>query len=50
MLNFVPPKLGLLGIMQELYDASYPDITERQGKFAKEIVKHLKIMDIVIGS
>lgn len=42
MLNFVPPKLGLLGIMQELYDVSYPDITERQGKFAKEIVKHLK--------
>lgn len=31
------PTLGLLGIMQELYDDMYPDITERQEKYARDI-------------
>lgn len=32
------PRIGLLGIMQELYDETYPDITERQGDYAREII------------
>jgi L-arabinose isomerase len=32
------PKIGLLGIMQELYDNTFPDITERQEKYAKDII------------
>lgn len=33
------PQIGLLGIMQELYDKSLPGITEHQEKYAREIVK-----------
>lgn len=41
------PLIGLLGIMQELYDNSYPGITERQEKYAQEIVEQLKsVVDI----
>jgi L-arabinose isomerase len=31
------PRIGLLGIMQELYDEMVPGITERQGAFAAEV-------------
>ncbi len=35
------PKIGLLGIMQELYDDMLPGITERQSGYAHEIADHL---------
>jgi L-arabinose isomerase len=31
------PRIGLLGIMQELYDAMLPGITERQGAYAQDL-------------
>lgn len=31
------PRIGLLGIMQELYDDMLPGITERQGQYAQQI-------------
>ncbi len=36
------PKIGLLGIMQELYDKTYPDITTRQEAYAREVGKQLE--------
>src|SRR5918993_4216 len=36
------PKIGLLGIMQALYDEMLPGITERQAGYAKEVAIHLK--------
>ncbi len=33
------PRIGLLGIMQELYDAMIPRITEHQAAFAAELVQ-----------
>lgn len=36
------PRIGLLGIMQELYDKTYPDITARQEKYANEVCEQLK--------
>lgn len=42
------PKIGLLGIMQELYDKMLPGITERQSGYAKEIADHLgDVADVV---
>lgn len=35
------PKIGLLGIMQELYDASLPDITKRQENYAQDVCDQL---------
>jgi L-arabinose isomerase len=35
------PRIGLLGIMQALYDASLPGITERQAGFAREVAEQL---------
>ncbi|NBC66362.1 MAG: arabinose isomerase [Bacteroidetes bacterium] len=35
------PKIGVLGIMQELYDKSLPGITERQEKYAREVCERL---------
>lgn len=35
------PQIGLLGIMQELYDDMIPGITEHQEGYAREIVKQL---------
>lgn len=35
------PRIGLLGIMQELYDDTFPGITERQGDYARDIVAAL---------
>ena len=35
------PRIGLLGIMQELYDAMIPGITERQARYAAEVAQRL---------
>jgi L-arabinose isomerase len=35
------PRIGLLGIMQELYDEMIPGITEHQGAYAKRVGDHL---------
>ena len=35
------PRIGLLGIMQELYDDMIPGITERQGEYAAAVAKRL---------
>ena len=35
------PKIGLLGIMQELYDDDIPNITEHQEKYAREVCEQL---------
>jgi L-arabinose isomerase len=35
------PRIGLLGIMQELYDEMLPGITERQGEFAAGVARQL---------
>src|ERR1700761_4012133 len=31
------PRVGVLGIMQELYDEMLPGITERQGEYAQQL-------------
>src|SRR5690554_5386034 len=35
------PRIGMLGIMQELYDESLPGITKRQEAYAKEVCGQL---------
>lgn len=35
------PKIGLLGIMQELYDSSIPGITRRQEEYANNVCRQL---------
>lgn len=35
------PRIGLLGIMQELYDEMLPGITERQAEYAREVAASL---------
>jgi L-arabinose isomerase len=35
------PRIGLLGIMQELYDDMIPGITERQGRYAESVAQRL---------
>lgn len=35
------PKIGILGIMQELYDDMIPGITDRQAGYAAELAAHL---------
>jgi L-arabinose isomerase len=35
------PRIGLLGIMQELYDDMIPGITERQGRYAESVAERL---------
>ncbi|PAU95867.1 arabinose isomerase [Aliifodinibius salipaludis] len=35
------PRIGLLGIMQELYDDDIPGITEHQEKYAREVCEQL---------
>jgi len=37
----VKPRIGLLGIMQELYDAMLPGITERQADYARAVAARL---------
>ncbi|MFW6347495.1 MAG: L-fucose/L-arabinose isomerase family protein [Cyclonatronaceae bacterium] len=41
MLQKRKPKIGLLGIMQELYDASLPGITKRQETYAQQVCEQL---------
>lgn len=36
------PKIGLLGLMQGLYDAFMPEVTPRQEKFARDVMDTLK--------
>jgi L-arabinose isomerase len=36
------PRIGLLGIMQELYDEMLPGITERQGEYAASVARQLE--------
>lgn len=35
------PRIGLLGIMQELYDKSLPGITDRQEGYARDVISQL---------
>jgi L-arabinose isomerase len=37
-----PPRIGLLGIMQELYDDMIPGITEHQARYARDVSERLK--------
>jgi len=41
MIDNGKPKIGLLGIMQELYDDMLPGITERQEGYARDVAKQL---------
>ncbi|HEX8630403.1 MAG TPA: L-fucose/L-arabinose isomerase family protein [Catenuloplanes sp.] len=44
------PRIGVLGIMQALYDHMIPGITERQAGYAEEIAGHLSgVADFVVG-
>jgi L-arabinose isomerase len=36
-----PPRIGLLGIMQELYDDMIPGITEHQAQYAESVARRL---------
>ncbi len=45
------PRIGVLGIMQELYDAMLPGITERQGAYAAELGATLgDALDVVVAA
>ena len=37
-----PPRIGLLGIMQELYDEMIPGITEHQAPYAAAVAAQLR--------
>jgi L-arabinose isomerase len=41
MITHGKPRIGLLGIMQELYDDDIPDITEHQEKYARNVCEQL---------
>jgi L-arabinose isomerase len=42
------PRIGLLGIMQELYDEMLPGITERQGDYAAAVARRLAgVADVI---
>jgi L-arabinose isomerase len=46
------PRIGVLGIMQALYDHMIPGITERQGRYAQDIADRLGaagVADFVVG-
>src|SRR5947207_3322344 len=44
------PRIGLLGIMQSLYDEMLPGITERQGAYAHEVGTALaRVADVEVG-
>jgi L-arabinose isomerase len=44
------PRIGLLGIMQELYDDMLPGITERQGAYAAEVAAALgEVVDVDVA-
>ena len=36
------PRIGILGIMQDLYDDMIPGIAQRQEGYAAELAAHLK--------
>ena len=36
------PRIGLLGIMQELYDDMIPGITEHQAAYARDVAERLR--------
>jgi L-arabinose isomerase len=40
-MNKRKPKIGLIGLMQGLYDAFMPEVTSRQEKFARDVAKTL---------
>src|SRR5262245_46012573 len=43
------PRIGLLGIMQSLYDDMLPGVTERQAKYAAEVAEALQpVADVVV--
>lgn len=45
-----PPRIGVLGIMQALYDDMIPGITQRQGSYAQEVADWLAgVADFVVG-
>jgi len=45
------PRLGLLGVMQDLYDAMLPGITERQGAYAEAVAAALApVADVDAGA
>jgi L-arabinose isomerase len=45
------PRIGLLGIMQALYDEMLPGITDRQAAYAREVGAALAdVADVVVGS
>ncbi|HET7172680.1 MAG TPA: L-fucose/L-arabinose isomerase family protein [Nocardioidaceae bacterium] len=44
------PRIGVLGVMQALYDHMIPGITERQGSYAEEVARQLgDVADFVVG-
>src|SRR2546423_2350376 len=44
------PRVGLLGIMQALYDEMLPGITERQAGYAREVGESLAgVAEVVVG-
>ncbi|MGN9812854.1 L-fucose/L-arabinose isomerase family protein [Micromonospora sp. BQ11] len=44
------PRIGVLGIMQELYDHMIPGITERQGRYAQQVADQLAgVADFVVA-
>jgi L-arabinose isomerase len=44
------PRIGLLGIMQELYDDMLPGITERQAEYAGQVAAALQdVVDVVVA-
>jgi len=44
------PRIGLLGIMQSLYDAMLPGIAERQAGYAQEVADALAdVADVMVG-
>lgn len=40
-MNGIKPKIGLLGLMQELYDDMIPGITKHQEEYIKRVIKEL---------
>jgi L-arabinose isomerase len=49
-MNNRKPRIGIFGIMQELYDDMVPGITERQAGYAAELAEHLKdVADFIPG-
>src|SRR5262245_26806418 len=45
------PRIGLLGVMQRLYDEMLPGITERQEAYARELAASLvDVADVVVSS